>query len=108
MDTVPVVHNFQGFERFGRIHGTMWDVRIDYVQCERQGIFLNSGTKTVVVICALEFLERMQFAFEEFLSIQPEVCTTYEAIRTTDTVRLGTAPSCSSSGAKMKCEVTIF
>ncbi len=75
VDTIPVVHAFQGFEQFGHIADTMWDVRIDYVQCERQGIFLNSGTKTVVAVCSLEFLERMQIAFEEFVSIQPEVCT---------------------------------
>ena len=77
VDTIPVAHSFRGFEKFGHIAHTMWDVRIDYVQSERQGIFLNSGTKSIVAICNLEFLERMQSAFEEFLSVQTEVCSAW-------------------------------
>ncbi len=75
VDTIPVTHAYHGFEKFGHVAETMWDMRIDYVQSERQGIFLNSGMKSIVAICNLEFLERMQSALEEFLSIQPEVCT---------------------------------
>jgi hypothetical protein len=91
VDTIPVMHAYHGFEKFGHIVATMWDVRIDYVQSERQGIFLNSGTKTIVAICNLEFLERMQSAFEEFLSTQTEVGSAWDDI----------------SGAKIDCKIVV-
>ena len=97
VDTVPVVHAFQVFEKFGHIAGTMWDVRVDYVQCERQGIFLNSGTKTIVAVCSLEFLERMQTSFEEFVSVQPEVGETVRFSRDS-----------SLPGQKLNCEIVTY
>lgn len=103
VDTIPVVQAFQGFEKHAHVVGTMWDVRIDYVQCERQGIFLNSGTKTIIAVCSLEFLERMNTAFEEFISIQPEAGTSFVDC----TVGLAAPTTSGFPGPKMNCELVV-
>lgn len=63
-----VIQKYQGFQQFAKVNPSMWDLRIDYVSCERQAIFVNSRTRTIEAVCAPEFFEVMQTSILEILS----------------------------------------
>jgi len=63
-----VIQKYQGFQQFVKVNPSMWDLRIDYVSCERQAIFVNSRTRTIEAVCAPEFFEVMQSSILEMLS----------------------------------------
>ncbi len=67
-----VVRAFQGFQQFVKVTPTMWDLRIDYVSCDRQAIFVNSRTRSIEAICDPSFFEVMQTSIIEILSKVPE------------------------------------
>lgn len=65
----PVGHAdaFRGFEKFVRVHHTPFDLKIDFVQSERQAVFVHEPTQTIQAISACAFLHPMCDAIESLL-----------------------------------------
>jgi hypothetical protein len=67
--TTPAGHteSFRGFEKHFRVAGSPFDLKIQFVQAERQAVFVHEPSGSVQAICAQEFLRPMTAALETLL-----------------------------------------
>lgn len=76
----PVGHAeaFRGFEKFVRVQCTPFDLKIDFVQSERQAVFVHEPTQTIQAIGARDFLQPMCDALENLLvSLSDDGCVVF-------------------------------
>ena len=61
------METYRGFLKHVRVHGTPFDLQIEYVRAERQAIFLCEDL--ILGICHFDYLEKVCESFQTFFEV---------------------------------------